>query len=223
MQFTTASYSQHLFSVRFLPLEKMAIAYNSTHSYFFTWSCHPKPCMCLHFSTQITHHTHTQDERKGDLPKKASHTDTCFPFPMGHLGVKYTKSACGNVHSLKISAYQALSIQEGENSPFKVEKTGRHHHNPVTEVKIMNDNTNQHRAPPDRLHCEHGPSLVFLLNLVSRLESLQNNWPALFKVLAHVRKNGNRRKQDRVYKGDLSKLKTKCDPGTGKKQLAKFE
>lgn len=163
MQFTTASYSQHLFSVRFLPLEKMAIEYNSAHSYFFTWSYHPKPCMCLHFSTQITHHTHTQDERKGDLPKKASHTDTCFTFPMGHLGVKYTKSACGNVHSLKISAYQALSIQEGENSPFKVEKTGRHHHNPVTEVKIMNDNTNQHRAPPDRLHCEHGPSLVGVL------------------------------------------------------------
>lgn len=44
----------------------------------------------------------------------------------------------------------------------------------------------KHRASPAQTHLEHSRSLAFLLNLnlTMTLDSLQTNWPGIFKKVA---------------------------------------
>lgn len=59
-----------------------------------------------------------------------------------------------------------------------------------------------------------------------RADILPNNWPVIFKkVVAHEckKKKENRRKYNRVVKGDFNKMTFRCDPGPEKRQFVKLQ
>lgn len=74
----------------------------------------PQMHMRLHSGTRTVHHTHTQQSRKEDLPKKASHTDTSFTLPVRSAGSEtYTVSPYTFTWPQSISPAKTYSLERG--------------------------------------------------------------------------------------------------------------
>lgn len=91
------------------------------------------------------------------------------------------KLACKRLRRKRVHAYsqtmspKLLTNYKGQNSNFTVEKTSRHHFNPVTEVSIIYNKTCWHQAPPGMmLGVRHNiTSLVFLPNIRNLIENIR--------------------------------------------------
>lgn len=93
MQFNTASTSQDLFGVFSISPGKGDQKQLYACPGFFHQAISHGPITLNHKCAPLWHTNHPPyTHRKGDLPNKESHTDTCFPFPMRSAGRENTQS-----------------------------------------------------------------------------------------------------------------------------------